>query len=110
MMSKRNGHSRIHTNTLHPSSQDTIALCMAVQERFLNLCGTYLRVNGVELPVPQWLDKEFLNWRGMAVRHKKGDFRNNEAELKSLRVVAQWTLDMNCTLRNQPRKVMDWGE
>lgn len=96
-----------HGSMLKTSDPDTVALGDAVELRFLELFHGWLRVNGVELPIPESLNQDMLRWREMRVRHRMGDFRNSEAELKSTKAVAQWTLDMNCTLRNQPRKVLD---
>lgn len=89
------------------SEADTIALGQAVEERFLDLCHSWLRIRGVEMPIPQSLDTDMLWWREMKIRHKKGDFRNSDAELKSTKTIAQWTLDMNSVLRNQPVKKLD---
>ena len=95
-----------HGNMLKPSEPDTVALADAVESRFLDLCGSWQRIRGVDLPLPQILDSDLLRWREMLVRHRKGDFRNTESELKSVKVVAQWTLDMNAELRNQkPQKL-----
>lgn len=96
-----------HGSMLKPSDADAIALAQAVEERFLELCHGWLRVKGAELPIPESLNSDMLRWREMRVRHRMGDFRNSEAELKSTKAVAQWTLDMNCSLRNQPRKSLD---
>ena len=96
-----------HGNMLIPSTMDAIALAQAVEDRFLDLCGSWLRIKGVELPIPVSLNPDMLRWREMRIRHMKGDFRNTEAELKSTKVIAQFTLDCNCSLRNQPRKVLD---
>ena len=99
-----------HGNMLKPSDQDTIALAMAVEDRFLDLCGLWQRVRGVEVefPIPESLNSDMLRWREMRVRHKAGDFRNTEAELQSVKAVAQFTLDMNCDLRGQEKKVLQW--
>lgn len=91
-----------HGNALQTSTPDTVALADAVEARFLDLCGSWQRVKGVDLPIPASLDPDMLRWREMRVRHLRGDFRNTEAELKSTKAVAQFTLDMNCSLRNQP--------
>jgi len=96
-----------HGSMLKPSEPDTVALADAVESRFLDLSGSWLRVKGVEIPIPQSLAADLLRWRVLRVRHKAGDFRNTDAELKSTKAVAQWTLDCQCELRNQPRKVLD---
>lgn len=105
-MSKQNGSP----DPLRPSSPDAIALGEAVEERFLNTCGTYLRVNGVRLMIPPSLNADALRWRAMRVRHRRGDFRNSVAELKATRAVAQWTLDVNADLRHQPHTLMQWKD
>ena len=51
-----------------------------------------------------------LRWRQMAVRHRKGDFRNSDAEYESIKTIAQWTVDVNCQIRNQPAKKIVWKE
>ena len=93
---------------LKPSSPDDFALAQAVEDRFLDLSGAWSRVRGVSLPIPESLNYDMLRWRTMRVRHKAGDFRNTEAELQSVKAVAQFTLDMNCDLRGQEKKVLQW--
>ncbi len=99
-----------HFRVLVKSTADEIQLSRAVQSRFIDLCGTWLRVKGEQLAVPKDLDGDLLQWRRMSVRYGRGDFRHTLAELQSLRNFAQWTVDTNCDLRNQPRKKVDWGE
>lgn len=99
----------VHKNVLIPSTEDTVALCFAVQERFIILLDSYAAIKGEALIPPREFDSAMIRWREMAVRFKKSDFRNSEEELTSLREIAQWTLDENCKLRNQPLKKMFWG-
>ena len=99
-----------HGKKLRPSTLDDIQLAYAVETRFLDLCGTYLRVRGVEIPIPSSLNADLLRWREMRVRHNKGDYRNSEAEKKSVRTVAQWTVTENCELRGQENKIVEWGD
>ena len=109
-MSKRNGKPARHANRLHNSKQDDVSLAVALEERFLRLCGDYRRINGVDLAIPSGLDREFYLWRQMMVRFKKGDFRNSEAELKSVQVICQWTLQIKAELVGQETKTMEWRE
>ena len=95
---------------LMPSNQDLIALSMALEERFLNLCNLYQKSKGMVLNIPKGLDKDMFLWRTMAVRHKKGDFRNTDSEKQSIRVLAQWTVDVKATLCNQPTKQLQWND
>jgi hypothetical protein len=93
---------------LKPSTPDTIALGMAVEERFIRLCNDYLRVKKERLVPPKFLDSAMLLWRTMRVRHMSGDPRNTLSELKAVQAIAQWTLDCKCQLCNQPREVLEW--
>lgn len=109
-MTRRNGKQPTqHKDTLIPTLPDIYCLGKAVEERFLELCQAYLRIKGVELPIPLSLNRDMLRWRQMRVRHRAGDLRHTEAEFESVKTVAQWTVDENCSLRGQPRKVVDWG-
>ncbi len=40
----------------------------------------------------------------------RGDYRHSAAEKKSVREVAQWTLDVNNRLRNQPENILEWED
>lgn len=94
-----------HGTMLKPSG-DWALFGEAVESRFLDLCGSWQRVKGVDLPIPESLNADMMRWREMRVRHRTGDFRHTEAELKSTKVVAQWTLDRNAELRHQvPQKL-----
>jgi len=102
-MSRRNGKPR-HADRLLSSSMDDVALGVAVDEKFLVLCKRYLDVTGNQLLIPQSMDRDVMRWREMRVRHKRGDFRHTEAEIKSLRAVAQWTVDVNDVICGQPKR------
>lgn len=110
-MSRRNGRAKQrHSNALRPSTADAIALAEAVESRFLSLTEAWKRVNGTELPIPPQIDKDLYRWRQMRVRHRQGDFRNSEAEYRSLKAVADWTVELNQILRNQPIKRVEWKD
>ena len=108
-MSRRNGKA-IHKDQLTASSPDTVALAEAVESRFLDVCGSWLRIKGIELVPPPSMNNAMLLWRTMRVRHNGGDYRNSLAELQATKDVAQWTLDCQCELRNQPKKTLTWKE
>ncbi len=99
-----------HFRVLVKSTADEINLSREVQARFVELCGTWLRVNGEQLAVPKDLDGDLLQWRRMSVRYGRGDYHHTAAELQSLQNFAQWTVDANCDLRKQPRKKVEWRE
>jgi len=103
----KNGNVR-HHRMLHKSSPNDIALIPAVHDRYIELCGLYYRVNEEKLVPPPDLDADMLQWRQLVARYKLGDYRHTDAELKSLRTIAQWTLDLKCDLCGQPRKKLQW--
>lgn len=92
------------------SSPDNIQLAIAVEQKFLDLCGAYQKIKGVNLTYPPDMRHDFVRWRTMCARHRAGDYRHTDAELKSTREVAQWTVDVNCRLRNQPTKQLTWKD
>ena len=95
-------------DVLNSSDQDTIALAMSIETRFLDLCGAYFRIRGVQLKIPPVMKSAFLKWREMLLRHGSGDFRNTKSELIATREVANWTHRANCILRNQDYYPIQW--
>lgn len=95
---------------LIPACIDDIELSCAVEQRFIDVCGTYLRLKGVQLAIPKDLQADLTLWRRMVVRFKSGDMRVSFDERESLRRVAQWTLDVNCEIRNQPKQTLVWRD
>jgi len=107
-MSGKNG--KIHYSVLSESQLDTVELAKAVEDRFLVVFHLHMKICGSQLDVPHELKKDLLRWREMCVRHRRGDYRNTISELESTRSVAQWALDVNCKLRNQPVKKIAWSD
>lgn len=99
-----------NSDLLQPSNPDTVALGQAVEEKFLDVCHTHLQMTGTEIPIPKSMDRDMLRWREMRVRHKRGDYRNSPSELLATKAIAQWTVSMNCTLRKQPIKAVEWRD
>lgn len=96
------------TNVLQPSTPDLVNLHVAVEQRFLQLTQEFESKKGERLIPPPSLNSAMIRWRQLAVRFKKGDFRNTESEELSLKEIAQWTVDENCLLRGQPKKKVVW--
>jgi len=107
-MSKRNG-KRIPGIMLQ-STPDDVSLSASVEEKFIDLCGTYNRLKGERLPIPLSLEPDMLKWRTMRVRHKSGDFRHTEAEMRSLKMIAEWTVEVNAEMRNQKKPTIEWKD
>jgi hypothetical protein len=99
----------IHKDVLVPSDKSCLEGCVAVDERFRTVCARYQKIWGVDLLVPESLRSDLFRWRQMISRYNKGDFRHTEAELRSLKAIAQWTVDVNSSLCNQPTIKIDWG-
>lgn len=60
--------------------------------------------------MPKEMLQHFARWRGMVLRHRKGDFRNSPSEWASTKEVAQFVFDWHCRLRGQPLKELVWSE
>lgn len=97
-----------HSNRLVPSRPDDIALAQAVEQRFIDLCSTHMRLRGTMPQVPLSLTPDMRRWRQMRLRHRGGDLRHTDAEMRSVRTFAQWTVDINNQLRNQPPSDVQW--
>lgn len=110
-MSKRNGKKKRreirHPNQLLPSSPDHVGLIRAIEDRFLDLCSLHRRVRGTDLQIPQALMPDALRWRMARLRHQGSDFRHTEREWRSVCEFAQWTLDLNSELKNQPKTTFE---
>lgn len=106
------------TDRLEPSPRNLIEGAAAVQERFKDVTDTYFRMHGENviqvMPGNKIIAREgtlehsdVYRWRRMCQRFMRGDFRHRASEVKALKAVAQWTLEVNATLRNQPRPRVD---
>ena len=107
MMSRSKHKNR---NVLHLSKRDTFELCRAVETRFKSLRETYFRTKFEPLDLPTGLDAAMILWRTMAVRFKRGDYRNTQEERSALEEIAQWTVDENNKLKGQPAEKVQFDE
>lgn len=98
------------TDVLKPSDQDTIALATAVRARFNDVLDLHFQMKGAPVPISPSLDSDIKMWAAMHARHLSGDFRSTDGEKQATRNVAQWTLDLNCSLRGQPTKTLAWRD
>jgi len=100
-------NGNIHGNTLHPSDKSCLEGCLAIEERYNTVRDRFFRKWGVPLLIPSDLDSDFKRWRQLATRYREGDYRHTEAELKSMKAIAQWTIDVNCSVCGQPPVKVD---
>ena len=111
MTHRRNGkpkHLIIHGNQLCHSKIDDIELAAAVEDRFLQLCQLHLGIAGCQLPIPKELNRDMLRWRQMRTRHKQMDFRHTDAEMRSVKAVAVWTINTKFRLLGKKPPVIEW--
>lgn len=92
------------------STMDDVCLGEAIETRLADLADAYLRIRGRTLQVPEILKNDFVRYTAYRSRHRKGDFRHSDSELKSVREIAQWSVQVNRALRGQPPKHIDWGD
>jgi len=109
-MTHRGNGKAIHGDMLKPSSPNYRGLAEEVAQQFLTVCELYGRNSGGAFPVPKEMLQHFARWRGMVLRHRKGDFRNSPSEWASTKEVAQFVFDWHCRLRGQPLKELVWSE
>lgn len=95
---------------LEDSDQDLCQLSLAVESRFIEVLNLHERCRGFTLIPPASLNVDLIRWRSMVHRHHLCDFRHRVSEKIALRNIAQWTLDLNCELKNQPRQVLEWKD
>ena len=103
-----------HKNVLVRSSRDQQVFCIAVNEKYREMCLLCRRIRGVDLVPPESLMPDIVRWRQMFVRHNQShDMRHTAEELQSLEAVAQYTLVLDKELRGQeppPPLEFDWGK
>lgn len=110
-MGRRNGNGQPQypsIENLVPSDNDLVQLGLSVEQRFLELTESYIRIKGIRLVIPTSLQPDAMRWRRMVMRHRNGDYRNTPSELKATRAFAQWTLDINCEMRGQVKQQIVW--
>ena len=87
---------------LRKAAGEEVEMCFAIKERYEGLMGSWLKIKGAVLKCPQTLKSEALLWRRMLYRFGSGDFRCTDDECVAMCAFAQWTVDQNNILRNQP--------
>ena len=102
----RNKAPRIHGSALLQADASLITGVRAVADRLADLRGAYRRLRGIDLIQPPELDHDVVRFHALLDRFQGADFRYTEPELRSLKAIADWSLQTNAKLRNQkPPKV-----
>jgi hypothetical protein len=99
-----------HPDRLVPSQPDDIELLIAVVDRYNGLLEHYLRIRGVELVIPDEIERCRKLIIRVKERYQRNDFRRSESEKLALREFAQWTLLINSELRNQEPVILKWKD
>lgn len=110
MLKNRSNGKPIHTNVLAKSHPDTILLCQAVHERFIDVLGMWLRIKFEPIVPPEYLNKDIFLWRTMRARFAAGDYRNTADEWKSVKRVADWTMQIKCKLTDTKYVPIEWAD
>ena len=92
------------------STEDDILLSQEVELRIRELEQAFLDKVGVSLQVPKDLQADYHRFIQMRLRHRTGDFRHDADEKRSLQQIAQWTVNVNCVLRGQQKKAVQWKD
>jgi len=91
-----------HANILRDSDEATLEFINAIYPRLQSVFQLHKRIHGTQLIPELTIKADFELWNAVITRHKLGDRRHTEDEAKALKRIAQWTLDINSSLRNQP--------
>ena len=99
-----------HVDRLELSKPDHIGLTRSVQEKVQELCGAYQRIRGEPLKFPSFLKEDVSRFRVLLDRYQAGDFRHKQSEIESVKLIAEWSLQVNSAIRNQgPVEVPEWA-
>lgn len=97
-----------HFNRLFESNEGHVQFVDAIVERVEIVRNLHLRLRGSLLDTPPDMSTDMRRFMTLLDRYSQGDMRHSRAELQACRTIAQWTVDINCELRNQPRKEVQW--
>jgi hypothetical protein len=66
-------------------------------------------VRGEELKFPAILKEDISRFRTLLDRHQAGDLRHKQSEIEAVKLIAEWSLQVNSAIRNQgPVEVPEW--
>jgi len=92
------------------SNRDDIAIVYEIQKRLVELRDRFCKVSGNDLIIPPNLKADFIRYNMVFGRYKEGDFRHSESEKKSIRAIAQWTVDLNRSICGQTPLKLEWRD
>lgn len=99
--------SKLSSDRLAPSDKDMQFLVMSVIDRIRTVSEMYLRQWRTPMPTAS-IERDLHRLNTVFERYEGGDTRHTESEKKSVRILAQWTIDQKATLVGQPTKKLEW--
>ena len=97
-----------HPNRLIPSDPDMVSLCAAVATNYNKLVQSYERIKHEPLLISNDMESTVQRVMVLVARYEQDDFRHCESDKKALRALAQWTINVNCDIRNQEPRILSW--
>ena len=92
------------------STGDDVSLVYELSKRLVGLEESWIHYKGTPLPVTEDMKKNLELYNELKLRHMRNDYRHTVDEMKATKEVAQWSVDVNCTLRGQPPITLTWKE
>jgi len=92
---------------LRPATEKEVEVTDDVRERVYTLAVAWRQYRGTDLLPPAGIIGSYKRWRGMVARHRRGDFRVAEDELKAQLEVMRWAYEANCLIRGQEPRGQD---
>ena len=90
------------------SSRDKIAFTVEVWKRFEKVLNLMERKRGVVV-IPPEVETALKPARTMALRHKRGDYRHTDSEMRQEQVIARWLVETWANLNGQPVPEIKFG-
>ena len=99
----------MNSDRLEPSDKDMQALVASVIERVRTVSEMYQRQWGIPIGTGP-IRRDLMRMNMIFERYETGDFRHTDSEKKSVRFLAQWSVDQKSTLVGQPTKKLVWKD
>lgn len=94
--------------SLIPSSRDKVAFTKELWPRFEKTLSLMERKRGIVV-IPPEVESALKPARKIYLRHRQGDFRHTDGEMRSEQVVARWLVETWAHLNGQPVPKINFG-
>ena len=97
--------------SLKPIPSNDVSMIHELSKRLLDLHELHRRVHGVDCLIPKDMENDFKRFNALKQRcYVLNDYRISESEVKSVRTIAQWVLDLKKQICGQPRHILEWRD